>query len=209
MPTCNLFPDPFLALTVPFPPNCDFHDFKISQKKPHSGPLTPGVYCGGITIEQDATFSPGVYYVKDGPLNISGSQTDIVADGVTFLLVGDDAAVEIESGGKMLFTPAAAAAAGAHDGFVFYLDQSANTDPSSTSEITGADVTLKGAIYLNGQHLVIGKNTDLTITEGSMVVSYLLPQGGDMTFTGALPNVSAAAAALQKSLPGSTPVLVK
>lgn len=209
MPTCTLFADPFYSYSVPFPNNCDYTDFKISKKNPHSAPLQPGVYCGGIDIEQDATFSPGVYYVKDGPLEISGSQTDITAEGVTFLLVGEDTGVTIESGGKMTFTPAAKAAAGQFDGFVFFLDQSANIDPSAVSEITGADVDLVGAIYLNGQHLVIGKNADLDITQGSIVVSYLLPQGGDLDFTGSLPTASAAAAALQKALPGSTPVLVK
>jgi Flp pilus assembly protein TadG len=207
MPTCTLFADPFASIGVNVPSNCNFTKFKIPKTQPHSPPLTPGVYCDGLTIEQDATFQPGLYYIKDGALDISGSQTDIAATGVTFVLVGDDAGVTIDGGGKMQFSPAEASAAGKFDGFLFYLDQGVGTEPASVSEITGADAEMSGVIYMAGQHLIVGKNADVKI-DGSMVVGYLLGQGGDLNFTGSLPTASAAAAAMQKTLPGSIPVLV-
>jgi len=40
-----------------------------------------------INISKDVTFSPGVYYIQDGDLTVSGS-ANITANNVTFLITG-------------------------------------------------------------------------------------------------------------------------
>lgn len=52
--------------------------------------LEPGVYCGGLTIndKSDAHLAPGIYIIKDGPLIVRFGAR-IIGDGVGFFLDGD------------------------------------------------------------------------------------------------------------------------
>ncbi|MGL4491177.1 MAG: TadE/TadG family type IV pilus assembly protein [Rhizobiaceae bacterium] len=56
--------------------------------------LSPGVYCGGITVAGSAiaTFSPGIYIMKDGPLQVVGN-AKIVGTNVGFFLTGANATI--------------------------------------------------------------------------------------------------------------------
>ena len=53
--------------------------------------LNPGTYCGGLTITGDAAVElrPGVYVVKDGPLNVE-DEAELTGDYVGFFLTGKD-----------------------------------------------------------------------------------------------------------------------
>ena len=203
MPTCNLFPDPFSSIGTGNPGGCDFNKMKVSA----STTLSPAVYCGGLTVQADTTFSPGIYYIKDGLLNISGSTTDITAHGVTFVMLGSNAGFSINTAGKVDLTPPNSGSK--FDGFIFYLDQTASTNPASQSTIQGAQLTASGTIYLVGQQLVTsGSSTKVVINPGAIVADYLLPQGGTFNFTGSL-NSSAAQQAMVKSVTSTNPVLVE
>ena len=61
--------------------------------------LSPGTYCGGLSISghSSVTFAPGVYILKDGPLNVAGSST-IQGAGVGFYFNTDDATFTFETG---------------------------------------------------------------------------------------------------------------
>ncbi len=52
--------------------------------------LDPGVYCGGLTIGAlaDVELNPGLYVIKDGPLNV-GLGGKLTGENVSFYLVGD------------------------------------------------------------------------------------------------------------------------
>ncbi len=54
--------------------------------------LEPGVFCGGISIASnaDVQLAPGVYVIKDGPLNVSMG-AHLTGEDVSFYLEGDDA----------------------------------------------------------------------------------------------------------------------
>src|SRR5262249_44171931 len=143
----------------------------------YSGPLNPGVYCGGITITHSTTFNPGLYVVKNGDLNISGTATDITANGVTFVLTGNGAGLNLKMSGTQTFSPMTS---GQFAGFVFFLDQNPAYNPLSTSTIAagkhgnnGAQMTMNGIVYLAGQSLVIGSGsgdkTVVTINPGSII----------------------------------------
>src|SRR5262249_37785706 len=155
-----------------------------------SGPLNPGVYCGGVTISKSETFNPGVYVMKNGDLHVTGTGVNINAAGVTFILQGNGSGVTIQADGNMTFSPASNA--GPFDGFVFFLDQNASYNPLNASYIegkssAGAQVTITGTIYLNGQQLIVGKGSNdgsnITMT-GSIIAGFLLPQGANFNFTG-------------------------
>lgn len=69
---------------------------RYDPKKPARGTeqtvqrtLEPGIYCGGITIENNARvkFNSGVYVMRDGPLIVRGNG-ELTGSGVSLLLTG-------------------------------------------------------------------------------------------------------------------------
>lgn len=168
--------------------------------------LNPGTYCGGLTVTQTTTFAPGIYQITGGPLVIDTANGDITAKGVTFLLNGDDAGVEIIAARSLEFSPDLSG--GAFSGFVFFLDQGKSTNPLPASSWSVTDMTLSGMIYLKSQQLLINKG-DVTITDGAIVADYLLPQGGDLDFTGKLNSTTPAVGSLEKTFTSLTPVLME
>ena len=168
--------------------------------------LNPGTYCGGLRVTQTTTFAPGVYRITGGPLVIDNANADITANGVTFLLSGDDAGVVIAAARNLQFSPDLSG--GPFSGFVFFLDQGATTNPLPSSSWSGTTMTLSGMIYMKSQQLLISKG-DVTITDGAIVAGYLLPQGGNLDFTGKLNSTTPAVGSLEKTFTSLTPVLME
>jgi len=76
------FSDPLAGLTEPtFPTSCDHTNESVSG----SQTLTPGVYCGGITVSggASATFNSGLYIMIGGGLVSSGT-SNLSGTNVTF-----------------------------------------------------------------------------------------------------------------------------
>lgn len=71
---CPKIEDPLKDRPLPKASGCDFAGVNVKKDET----LSPGVYCGGLTISNGASarLKPGTYVIKDGPL--------IVADGATF-----------------------------------------------------------------------------------------------------------------------------
>jgi hypothetical protein len=202
MPTCDLFPDPFKNLTIPAH-SCN-HTNKVITS---SATLAPGGYCGGLKINADTIFQPGVYFIKDGPLEINGASTNVTANGVTFVLEGNGGGLRINSAEKVVVTPAANA--GDLDGFAFYQDPGPASNPLSDSYVKQAQVTVSGALYFSPSSFTMSSGSNLTINEGSMVTGYLLAQGGRLVFNGKKDAATAAQIALQKGIEDMTPILVR
>ena len=200
-PTCNLFPDPFKKLTIPAH-GC--LQTKLVVKAATT--LSPGGYCGGLKINASTTFQPGIYYIKDGPLEINGSSTNVIAKGVTFVLEGKNAGLTVNDAGKLVFSPASGA--GDLDGFAFYQDPGASTDPLPVSYIKKAEVNVDGALYFSPSAFVLSSGTNMTVNNGSMVTGYLLSQGGTLVFNGVGTAATATQIALQKDVEKTSPVLV-
>ena len=201
MPTCQLFSDPFQHLTIPA------HSCLETNKVVNSSTtLSPGGYCGGLTINASTTFQPGIYYIKDGPLVINGNGTNVTATGVTFVLEGTNAGLTVNSGGHLVFSPASGA--GDLDGFAFYQDPGASTNPLPTSYVRNAQMTVDGALYFSPSAFVMSSGANMTVNNGSMVTGYLLAQGGRLVFNGVGTAATASQIALQKDVENTAPVLV-
>lgn len=206
-PTCSLFADPFAAFKIPLPATCTKANTGVVVSKPAT--LTPGTFCGGLTISASSTLNPGLYVIKDGDLNISGSATNVTADGVTFILTGKGAGVTISTAGTVTITPASVANAGQFAGFSFFLDQN-TAGYLSASTVSAAKMKATGVMYLNGQQLVVNKNANLTVTPGSIIASYILPDSATITLNGLSSPPSNAEVAMQKqSSQAGTPTLVQ
>lgn len=126
----------------------------INLNPNRSATYSPGTY-RSIDIKGTATFSPGIYYVTS---SVSfGSQANITATGVTFILTANNAAsntgsiatVDMNGGAQLNMT---APTSGTYAGILFYQDRRASN--MATNKINGnSSSTLQGALYFPKQEL--------------------------------------------------------
>jgi len=78
--------DPYANVTPTMPTYCDYNN-KMQVKGTTT--LSPGVYCGDISVNAGATvtLSPGVYYFSGANLSVAGNAT-ITGSGVTLIFTG-------------------------------------------------------------------------------------------------------------------------
>lgn len=83
---CPPLPDPLAGRAEPSFGGCDFTKTSISSG---TVSLTPGVYCGGITVKGTAnvTFEKGNYIIKDGMFYVDDTAS-IKGENVAFFLTG-------------------------------------------------------------------------------------------------------------------------
>ncbi len=95
--------------------------------------LSPGVYCGGISITGGGTvdLEPGTYYIKDGEFKITGN-FEMIGEDVTFVLVGSDSNLDLGGVSSMALS---APTTGDYAGFVFFGDP--ENPASDTHKIHG------------------------------------------------------------------------
>ena len=127
--------------------------------------LTPGTYCGGLTIDGiSVQFRPGDYIFKDGPLTFL-NESQAKADRVTFGFTGEGATLNIESGSSLDIR---SAITGPRAGLAFMqmIDPSL---PGNREQLTGVNriasggsITMSGTAYFPEQTLMFsGENTRL------------------------------------------------
>lgn len=77
-------PDPLAHLAPPPSWGCDFVDLDLDLP---AVVLTPGVYCGKLTVKNNTmvTLTPGIYVIKGGPFTTE-SNARVSGTGVTFFL---------------------------------------------------------------------------------------------------------------------------
>ena len=207
-PTCTMFADPYTTgYTLPASAStCTYTNLKVTVA---GTTLSPGTYCGGLTIQKNATLSPGLYIMKAGDFNVSGTNTNVTATGVTVLMTGSNAGITINTTGTITMSPADSSAAGVFAGFSFFLDQS-TTNYLDKSQVQSATMNMSGVLYLKGQKLIPDKNAVITINTGVIIADEILPVGGSkLNLTGTLSSPTAVQQAMKKSLPSNTPVLVQ
>ena len=91
--------DPLAGRPAPVFAGCDHVDFTVSSGNFN---LSPGVYCGGLTIsgKADVTLTSGDYIIKDGGLTVSG-KGKITGQNVGFYLTGTDASMQFAVGSSI------------------------------------------------------------------------------------------------------------
>ena len=181
--TCTFFPDPFASYNVPTN-TCAYTNKTVTT----STTLSPGTYCGGINISANVTFSPGVYYIQDGDLTITGS-ANVTATDVTFLISGANSNLNITTTGTLTLSPNTNA--GQWSGFVFYYDQPSSTNNKKSkgghNYIKNATINMSGVMYLVGQELNIMNGAKITVNPGSIIAGFILPDNdATLNLTGSL-----------------------
>jgi Flp pilus assembly protein TadG len=111
--------------------------------------LTPGAYCGGLSISGGiVTLSAGVYVIEGGLFSVTGGI--VSGSGVTIVLTknssGQFATAKL-TGGDITFS---APTSGEWSGLIIYQDPSEAVG-QGTSNVTGSSYTMTGALYFPTQ----------------------------------------------------------
>lgn len=147
-----LLDDPFSYISPPTVGPCD-HTTLVEVTS--STTLDPGNYCGGLTVDADVSFNPGMYVLGGQGLQIQGN-SQVTGDAVTFYL--DNSVSGFNNPDPEYTEPQSVYIAGSTDvelsaptsgyykGMLFYQDPANN--PSLTLDLRGGtDMELEGVIY--------------------------------------------------------------
>ena len=149
---CPPVPDPLAGRAPPPYSGCDENDYQVSGA---TRTLSPGVYCGGLLVANNAEVDllPGVYIMKDGPLMVTHSSI-VRGEHVGFYFTGDASVFLFASGSEVSLT---APTDGPMAGLLFFEDR--NSPELRHFEITSDNARiLVGTIYLpNGIFSVSAK----------------------------------------------------
>jgi hypothetical protein len=150
--------DPYASRPVPALGTCRYDGVVTTSRT-----LVPGTYCntGGISVGSGATatFSPGIYIVRNNNFTVQDSGTAI-GSGVTIVLTATGSGTQtgmvvVQGGGIVNLT---APSSGTTAGMVFFQDRRAQTNRNSVFQ-GASQSTLSGALYF--------PNTPVTVTGGA------------------------------------------
>lgn len=140
---CPPLPDPLAARPQPSVGPCIKTNLVLSGGMTT---LTPGTYCGGITLTNGAnvTLGSGVYVIKDGALKVTGNAT-LTGVNVGLFMTGAGGVINFDGPSNISLT---APAAGPMAGMLMFEDRA--SPPSNTHQILSNNArTLLGTIYLS------------------------------------------------------------
>jgi hypothetical protein len=154
---CSTLPDPYASLKTPHIGACSFRNRQLGNG---DHVLNPGVYCGGLELKPHAaaSFMPGVYIIKDGPLRLQAGSVGTGA-GVVFFFTGSNSTLQINGGASVNFT---APSDGELGGFLFVQDRTSSVGLTTVIQ-GGGNVRVNGVLYMPTQVVDIGGNGDLNL----------------------------------------------
>jgi hypothetical protein len=141
--------------------------------------LSPGVYNGGINISSttSVTLLPGIYYLKGGGLNLSGS-SNLSGTGVMIYNAPVSATDQISLSGSGNLT-LSAPTSGRYAGITIFQDRNSNVAATITGN-SGFKVT--GTLYFAGALLTLTGNSSVAML-GSQLICRDLTIGGTASLT--------------------------
>lgn len=125
--------------------------------------LSPGSYCGGLKVQDNAYFSPGLYIIHNGDFDANAGSI-MWGDGISFFLTGDsDADVGGMKDNGQVEIDFSATISGTYGGILFFQDISGDCAGGSTQDVTfngGADMGLDGVVYIPACQVTINGGAD-------------------------------------------------
>jgi len=150
----------FLA-SVPVPDPTNMPVISTTKYSVSAGQvLSPGVYSGGISISSQpgVTMLPGIYYIKGGGFQMSGSNSTLTGNGVMiYNAPGDDGKtgdITITGGALVTLTPPTS---GVYYGMTLFQDRT----------VTTAKITLAGESNFNVTGTIYAAKAHVEVTGGS------------------------------------------
>ena len=169
--------DPLADLDPPPPAPCDFAGLVDVTT---TTTLTPGVYCGGINLHENAVidFDPGMYVLSGDGLQITGN-TIVRGEGVTFYFAADTTGVTPPGppgpGNSLLIAGTtdvelSAPTSGYYEGILFYQDRNAPSDMQNLFT-GGSDMSLEGLFYFPNTEVKFAGNSAVTGSDWISIVA--------------------------------------
>ena len=172
----NALDDPLADLPAPTVGNCTF---KQAVKVSSTVTLSPGVYCGGLTVQAQgvAKLQPGVYIIKSG-LTVLGGGT-LQGDEVMFYNTQSPyGPIDFAGTATIQLT---APKSGPYSGILFYTDRTISG--GKTNMITGnPDSYFTGALYFPKTPLTITGNAGMK-TQKVLIIADTVEFQGNMNIT--------------------------
>ncbi len=173
--------DPYASTAMPTAPaGCLKTNFQTQPYQSTAWNLSPGTYCGGMSIGNGATvnLAAGTYFMKSGTFNVSGGTT-VTGSGVTIILTNNGgstsyATVSISNGGTVTLS---APTSGATSGILFFADRNAPTTGVDTFS-GGSTENFTGALYLPTQQAYYSNGTTTSSHCTQLVAWTVVFQGG-------------------------------
>jgi hypothetical protein len=181
--------DPFTYLTVPAETTCDFTNKVVAS----DALLDPGVYCGGITVNDNilATLKAGVYIIRGGGLK--GGQIEATA-GVTIINTngpGNDLTKykPITFGNNCKFH-VFAPSSGTYKGIAVLTPTVVPAAASATDNVNdlcgkgtntpcdGADPDIRGIVYMPNQAFRVSNSNGKLTVAGTLITKYMTSSSG-------------------------------
>ena len=146
---CPAVADPLSSRAPPAVGSCDHLLTIISAK---TVTLSPGVYCGGITVTKgsNVTFKAGNYIIKDGPFIVADT-SKVTGKNVGFYLTGNLSLIQFFDNATIDLS---GAETGAMAGLLFYEDANSTLFRIHNIRATNA-FNLTGTIYLPRGFLLV------------------------------------------------------
>jgi Flp pilus assembly protein TadG len=181
--------DPYADVSIPsYSTSCDsaHTNYSISGNN-KSANLSPGVFCGGISVTGGSTvnLSPGTYIMNGGSFSISGNSTINGTGGVTIILTGsgsDYATASVAGGSNINIT---APTSGPLAGLAFFQDRNApqpNNGNAPNSFTGGTTQNITGAIYFPHQGVTFNGGTSTGGAQCTQLVALTITFNGNADF---------------------------
>ncbi|HUY28672.1 MAG TPA: pilus assembly protein TadG-related protein [Candidatus Binataceae bacterium] len=168
--------DPLASVPAPFVGSCTYNNYSVGSGQ--SVEMSPGVYCGGITIGGNAqvTFAAGVYVLRGGGMIVSSGAT-LSGSGVTFYDTTGSAGYSPISISGSVTANLSAPTSGMLKGILFFQDRTVTNGAGSVIS-GGVNADLSGVLYF--------PTTNLTYNGGSansysIIVANTLTVNGNVT----------------------------
>lgn len=142
--------DPLANRAAPPFGGCDYSGYTTTE----DATISPGVYCGGIDVGEDAILNlePGEYIVKDGDLSVRGNAS-LIGENVGFYFTGISSTFDFGVSTQAVLS---APKTGALAGILFFEDRASEAGKIFTIRSKDAE-KFEGVIYLPNSTLFIDK----------------------------------------------------
>lgn len=160
---------------VPFPPSssCNYSNVKITGQ---TVTLTPGVYCGGLTLKAGAKvrLEPGIYVMKDGPLWVN-SGANLEGQEVMIGFTGPGASIRMDGSSQASLT---SPAGGIYMNMQFMQEPGTGGDDLAVSITGNNKLSYDGVMYFPTQDIELGGGSVIEVKSPSyaMVADRILIQ---------------------------------
>lgn len=169
---CEIQPDPFADYSIDVPAGCTYTNFNSNDPVVY---LTPGTYCGGVTIASDKVIAaPGLYHLKDGIIEISGT-SEVSFENSTIYMSGTKVGITLKGDSSLRIT---APESGPTEGMAIAMDPSAT--PAKESLFAGSSkIYISGTLHMPQSKIKIsGDSIGVAELENALLIGRTIEFGG-------------------------------